>query len=184
MDCIELSLFRVTGGALAVKGPRFKQNEESYLPDIDGSADDRDFNGYDYDDYDDDYGYCRHGAHCRKKPKDTVTASRFRKCRHFERKLYEPDYFTRREICLCGWTPTPIEIFGIVLASFAGGVVATSLVVYFQAGLKKWALKTGIANKCCWVSVWRRLLHGRTGAIQLPIGSKNNAPRKPEQELE
>jgi len=168
LDSVELSLFQAAkGGPLAVKGARFKQNEESYLPDT-GSTDNT-YNMYD------SFG--------RYSGKPTITASGFRKCHHFEPEVVRQSYgyggclerSRPRRPRRRAWSPTAIELFGIILAGFVGGVTIALLVVYFRVGLKKGVLRTGSAIRLCSVSVWRRLQFGKTGAIRLPTSTKDSA---------
>jgi len=197
LDSLELSLFQMTRrGDLAVKGVRFIQNEQSYLPYTDSRKNDPHYPHDDY--YQDDFYYGEHfggylhdvgssysgSGHVRNTVKASVTASGFRKCHHAEPRAPDPDCLKRRSYyqSRCQQSPTTAELIGIILACFVGGVVTTSLVVYFRVILRKWALRGGSVIRCCSASVWRRLRHGRRGAIQLPTSIKENGVRDQDQE--
>jgi len=181
LDSLELSLFQMTrGGDLAVKGVRFIQNEQSYLPYTDGRNGDLHYPHNDY--YQGGYRYDYNPG----EGITDVTASGFRKCHHAEPRTPRrdcsgcPRYYPspRRQ------SPTTAEVIGIILGCFAGGVVTTSLVVYFQVILRRWTLTGGSVIRCCSVSVWRRLRHGRSGVIRLPTSAKENGVRELDQERE
>jgi hypothetical protein len=166
LDSIELSLLQTTRhGAFMVKGARFQQNEESYLPDTDDSS---------------NYRY----------PSDAVvTDSGFRKCHPSPVELSQQDRFDPylelyyyNPPCLCPRSFTHVELVGVILGAFLGGVVTTLLGVYFRVGLKKGTVKAGSAIYFCSLGVWGRLRRGRSGAIRLPTSAKGDVEREPEQE--